>query len=55
METFLCQKCRMLFYADAGLNNCTYCNHLYVVWITYKERSKKEVETILKEVAYGKA
>jgi hypothetical protein len=53
METFVCKKCKMIFYAE-GPSACIYCNHVYCVWVTYKERSKKEVETILKEAVNGK-
>jgi hypothetical protein len=49
METFLCQKCKKLFYAACGPNSCQYCGNLYVIWVTWKERTKKEIEAILKE------
>jgi len=49
METFLCEKCYKLFY-NAEPTSCLYCKHAYVIWVTYKERSKKEVEALLKKV-----
>lgn len=50
METYLCDKCNKLFY-NAGPTSCLYCNHAYVIWVTYKERTKKEVEALLKKAS----
>ena len=47
METYICQKCNKLF-LNEGPTSCTFCDHPYVVWVTYPQRSKKEVEELLK-------
>lgn len=53
METFLCDKCLKLFYNIAGPNDCPYCSSKYVIWVTYKERSKKETDSLLKKAVDG--
>lgn len=50
METFLCDKCNKLFY-NADPCRCPHCNSVYVIWITYEGRSKKEVKALLKKAA----
>ena len=48
METYLCDKCNKLFYS-AEPTSCPYCNSVYVIWVTYKERTKEELEDLFKK------
>ena len=48
METYGCEGCKKLFLDQGNPGKCPWCGSVYYTWITFKDRTRKEVDELLK-------